>query len=826
MMLSRRGGARLPLLVALTSLLAHLPAAYGQGVVPVGEEFRVNATSEGSQDSPSVAALTEGDLVVVWRSGPRLPPGSTEDPSGSINGQLFAADGTALGEELQVNTLLTGDLWSPAVTALTGGGFAVVWRSRRRGLQLSDIRGRLFTATGTAVGEEFQIVTSAATHTRPSLSGLADGGFVVAWTGLSSSGIRGRRYAADSTAVGEVFDVSNGFGFGASVAGLSDGGFVVVWQSSGASDVDRSGYGIQGQRYGADGTVSGGVFQVNTYRELSQQNPSVSGLADGGFVVVWETETCVHFFACGPLYIQGQRFAADGAFIGGELQVGTYHGPVSQSTASVSTLTDGGFVVFWHSSRSPVGIKGQRYAADGSTLGGALQLPTETDVQLLEGHSVSSMAGGSLTVVWESLAQGFDVHGRRFTAPDADAQRFALVGRDGRCLDVGSADPADGMVAALLPCTGDESQRWRLDLTPVPQRVIGPGGKCLLPGGAIASGGNVVIGECGGPADLWQLVTAGPSSPSSLNLAGTDLCLSVGGASTGDGTPAQLLECDGGADQIWRPAPEACSRDSRGLCLNRDRFRVDVDWRDYQGNTGSGRAVSAGSDESGLLWFFSADNWELLVKVLDGCALNDRFWVFAAGTTDVEYTLRVTDTAVGAIREYSNSLGTASPAITDADAFATCSVSSAIASPTADPVAPEELEPPISGVDEPSRSAVESKILCANGVDLCLNDARFRVEVEWSDFSGNTGVGRVVPIATRASGILNFFSGDNWEMLIKVLDGCAINDHYWVFAAATTDVEYTLRVTDVDSGKSREYFNPLGNASPAITDTLAFETCP
>ena len=76
------------------------------------------------------------------------------------------------------------------------------------------------------------------------------------------------------------------------------------------------------------------------------------------------------------------------------------------------------------------------------------------------------------------------------------------------------------------------------------------------------------------------------------------------------------------------------------------------------------------------------------------------------------------------------------------------------------------------------------------------------------------------------SGLFWFFSPNNWEMLVKVLDGCRSNGHYWVFAAATTNVEYTLRVTDTDNGVSKQYFNPLGQASPAITDTSAFATCP
>ena len=76
-----------------------------------------------------------------------------------------------------------------------------------------------------------------------------------------------------------------------------------------------------------------------------------------------------------------------------------------------------------------------------------------------------------------------------------------------------------------------------------------------------------------------------------------------------------------------------------------------------------------GRENSGLLWFFDPDNWELLVKVLDGCAVNGHFWVFAAATTDVGTTLTVTDTVTGAIRTYGNPLGQAAAPIQDTQAF-------------------------------------------------------------------------------------------------------------------------------------------------------------
>ncbi len=124
------------------------------------------------------------------------------------------------------------------------------------------------------------------------------------------------------------------------------------------------------------------------------------------------------------------------------------------------------------------------------------------------------------------------------------------------------------------------------------------------------------------------------------------------------------------------PLPEeegACTPTATALCLNRGRFRVELTWRDFQGNAGPGRVVpGTASADSGLLWFFAPDNWEVLVKVLDGCALNGRYWVFAAATTNVEYSLVVTDTATGEEARYENPLGRASPATTDTQAFAAC----------------------------------------------------------------------------------------------------------------------------------------------------------
>lgn len=110
---------------------------------------------------------------------------------------------------------------------------------------------------------------------------------------------------------------------------------------------------------------------------------------------------------------------------------------------------------------------------------------------------------------------------------------------------------------------------------------------------------------------------------------------------------------------------------------------------------------------------------------------------------------------------------------------------------------------------------------------LCLGGGRFKVTVDWRDFADVTGVGRLVEGGISAdSGLFHFFEADNWEMLVKVINGCAFNEHYWVFAAATTNIEYTLRVVDTQTGEVFTSTNPLGMPSAAITRSDAFATCP
>ena len=114
---------------------------------------------------------------------------------------------------------------------------------------------------------------------------------------------------------------------------------------------------------------------------------------------------------------------------------------------------------------------------------------------------------------------------------------------------------------------------------------------------------------------------------------------------------------------------------------------------------------------------------------------------------------------------------------------------------------------------------------CPAAVANLGDGGRFQVEVQWGTATGS-GLAVAQPL-TPISEWFWFFDPDNPEIMVKVLDGCSrSNPNYWIFFGGLTDVEVTMTVTDTSSGQSQIYRNPLGTPFTAITDTMAFATCP
>lgn len=123
--------------------------------------------------------------------------------------------------------------------------------------------------------------------------------------------------------------------------------------------------------------------------------------------------------------------------------------------------------------------------------------------------------------------------------------------------------------------------------------------------------------------------------------------------------------------QLLPVATAACTQSATSLCLNGNRFQVTAHWTTPDGKSGDGQVVRLTAD-SGYFWFFSPTSAEVTVKILNGCAIGGNYWVFAAGMTNVEVDLNVTDTKTGMTKTYRNPQGGTFATILDTSAFPSC----------------------------------------------------------------------------------------------------------------------------------------------------------
>ncbi|HEX5758430.1 MAG TPA: choice-of-anchor Q domain-containing protein [Thermoanaerobaculia bacterium] len=220
-------------------------------------------------------------------------------------------------------------------------------------------------------------------------------------------------------------------------------------------------------------------------------------------------------------------------------------------------------------------------------------------------------------------------------AGSADSLGFNLLGVGGGCFDFTAAH-ADNVGTAAAP------------LDPRLTTLANHGGPtpthAPLPASPAVDGGN-------------------PAAPGS----GGDACEATdqrGADRPGKGS----ARCDIGAVELT----DQCVAGGANLCLEQGRFQVSARWTTPQGQTGAAEAVQL-TDDAGYFWFFSPENVELTVKVLNACipAFN-RYWVFLSGLTNLQVEVRVVDTKTGQTKTYTNPQGRTFRTILDTQAFSTC----------------------------------------------------------------------------------------------------------------------------------------------------------
>jgi hypothetical protein len=379
----------------------------------VGTEIRVNATTAADQKAPCVTGLSDGGWVITWQS-------LNQDGSGyGIYQQRYDKTGAPSSTvDTLVNTTTANDQADPSVTALPDGGWLVTWTSQNQDVGWNGgIYQQRFNKNGVAQFPADKLVNTNINldQSQPSVTALKDGGWVITWVTEgqdgSGTGVYQQRYNGTGDKVGgetRVNVLTEGSQTKPAITALPDGGWLVTWESH-----SSTGNAIFQQRYSATGVATSTTdIPVETtggdYKIIS----SVTTLADGGWVVTWTT------YSSGGDVVQ-QRFDKDGIALFATPRRVNVHTSDLQEPAAVTALKNGGWVVVWQSANqdgSGTGIYMQAFDKDGNPTGPADTLVNTTTAGNQEMPSVTALADGWI-VTWQSAAQdgsGYGIYQKRY----------------------------------------------------------------------------------------------------------------------------------------------------------------------------------------------------------------------------------------------------------------------------------------------------------------------------------------------------------------------------------------------------------------------------
>lgn len=481
---------------------------------------------------------------------------------------------------------------------------------------------------------EFRVnVTTAGIQRSPSIAIDDAGNTMVVWGGEQDGppgglALYGRIYdALGNPRTGEflVAEPTTGFLFTSKVAANRSGEFLVVWDEDGR---------ILARRFGGNGQPVGQQVRLNPAAAAAGP-PAIARRPQGGFIVVWTDVDG----------IRGLLLDEQGSPPGAKIEVFPSTSQLGEPHISVSSA--GNFVVTWSAGSDfffEVDIWARRFGADGHPQGDAILVngvaPYQAGYQT--GAIPVALPDGSFTVVWET---GLEIRNSRLGV----FSRFFAAGQPPA--DVVELNPPGNLphLSTLALATDRLGRILLLWNGYAPEDEDGLFGRLLDSAGRPA--GETFLANVFREQSQTEpaLVATGAGDFVAVWASGTDYPAILPAGNPG------LLSQDGSYFGVFGRRFSGACLDGATVCL-RDRFQVRVSWTDHDGNTGVGRPVSLTSD-TGAFWFFGSGNLELMIKILDGGAVNGRFWVFYGALSDVRYTLTVTDTATGATRTYTNPPG-------------------------------------------------------------------------------------------------------------------------------------------------------------------------
>ncbi|RDI55129.1 hypothetical protein [Microvirga subterranea] len=310
-----------------------------------------------------------------------------------------------VGSETRINVTTAQDQSDPSVTALADGGWVVTWASYDASRDGLGIYQQRFDRNGTAasIADKIVNVGTADSQSKPSATALADGGWVVTWEVWNGNDydIYQQRFDRNGTAASTADNIVNatigGSQSAPSVTALADGGWVVTWDSSGPGSTD---YSIYQQRFDRNGAAASTTDSIINHAAYPLGHPSVTALAGGGWVVTWES----YGLNDNVRGILQQRFDPNGNAVFDTGRLVNASIDRARESPSVTALADGGWVVTWTSSGDGDGrgIFQQRFDRNGNPASGADQLVNITTADVQYTSRVTALADGGWVVVWAS----------------------------------------------------------------------------------------------------------------------------------------------------------------------------------------------------------------------------------------------------------------------------------------------------------------------------------------------------------------------------------------------------------------------------------------
>jgi len=361
-----------------------------------GSDLHVNTFTTNAQSQPQVVGLSDGSFVVVWRS---LGEDGETTAQGSIYAQKYTAAGATSGTEFIINASLGKNESNPVVAPLSGGRFVVAYQQANTD---ADILFRIVAANG-SMGSETLVPVGTGAQTNPTIAALPNDNFVIAWiapNGADTGDVYARVFDSSGAAATGDFVVNTtttGTQGNPSVAGLSNNTYVVAWRDPDNNNDVRA-------RVMNGSTPVSSEIAVNT-SATSQVNPRVAGLTGGGFVVTYsddnQTEgTVVDSTSQSNIYairynnsgvVQGTRFLVNSATLG------------NQINPAISPLSGGGFIVGWISNSDPDGTNGlfaKRFTSTGTAVDSYDFQLNQRRVDIQSALNLGALASDSFATAW------------------------------------------------------------------------------------------------------------------------------------------------------------------------------------------------------------------------------------------------------------------------------------------------------------------------------------------------------------------------------------------------------------------------------------------